>query len=440
MRILWFNWRDIKNPEAGGAEVFTHEVCKRLVKQSEIESVTLFASSFDGAKENETIDGIKIIRKGNKYSVYKKAREYYRQNENECDIVIDEINTKPFMTPDFVRGKPIVALIHQLAREFWFYETPFPINILGYLFLEKHWLQRYTAVPTIAVSKSTQEDLLEWGFRNVSIVPEGIGFKALDKPAEKELVPTVIFVGRLKRAKKPDDAIRAFKVIKDEIPEAKLWVVGDGYMMPRLQKLVQSLFRDKSSIAVTRSKSKVDDIRDNAEGAAKNHSDLVTMTEVPLSYDDNNKDSRPSSVSSSDIVFFGKIDASHKLELMSRAHLLLVPGVREGWGLVVTEANAMGTPAIAYDVHGLRDSVVDGMTGALVSRDDPVAMAIEAVELFKDRRKLKSYSINAIDSARTFDWDKTTDHIVKILNKSISSSSHSPSSYSRTIGSEKHAK
>ncbi len=370
MKILWYNWRDIKNPEAGGAEVFTHEVCKRLLKQGEAQSITLFAASFSGAAPEEKIDGVRIVRRGGKYSVYSAARKFYSENHHQFDIVIDEINTKPFHTPSFVHEKPIVALIHQLAREFWFYETPFPINVIGYLFLENYWLRKYRDVPTITVSRSSEDDLMNLGFKNVTTVPEGIGFEPLGMLPEKEPKPTVLFVGRLKKAKRPDEALRAFKVIKDEIPDAKLWVVGDGYMMKKLKTMVREMFVD-----------------------------------------------------SPDITLFGKQSAKKKLELMSRAHILLVPGVREGWGLVVTEASAMGTPAIAYDVPGLRDSVIDGKTGVLVSAGDYVAMAIEAIDLLRDHIKRKTYAKNGLRNARHFEWDKTSSEIAKILQDSLSNHS-----------------
>jgi glycosyltransferase involved in cell wall biosynthesis len=366
VRVLWYNWRDILNPEAGGAEVFTHEVCRRLVKRDDIDSVTIFASSFPEGKNSEYVDNVRIVRKGNKYSVYKAAREFYKENHGAFDIVVDEINTKPFDTPSFVHGKPIVALIHQLAREFWFYETSFPINILGYLFLERHWLRKYRQVPTITVSKSTQEDLQTWGFRNVSVVPEGIGFRPLEKPVEKEATPTFLFVGRLKSAKKPDDALRAFEVIKKDMKDARLWIVGDGYMMEKLKRMASEM-----------------------------------------------------SSKSPGVRLFGKVSNSEKLELMSKAHVLLAPGVREGWGLVVTEANAMGTPAIAYDIPGLRDSVIDGVTGKLVPRGDTVAMAIEAMELFKNQEILHAYSSKALDISRNFDWDHTASHIADVLNHAL---------------------
>jgi len=158
VRILWLNWKDLGNPAAGGAEVFTHEVCKRLLEYDGVDSITLFTSAFEGSREEELMDGVRIIRRGNKYSVYREAKKYYQKNDHQFDIVIDEINTKPFNTPSFVKGKPIFAIIHQLAREFWFYETRFPLNYLGYYFLEKRWLSRYRNIMTITVSESSRTD------------------------------------------------------------------------------------------------------------------------------------------------------------------------------------------------------------------------------------------------------------------------------------------
>ena len=41
-------------------------------------------------------------------------------------------------------------------REFWFYETPFPVALVGYYFLEKRWLANYRNVPTIMVSNDEE--------------------------------------------------------------------------------------------------------------------------------------------------------------------------------------------------------------------------------------------------------------------------------------------
>lgn len=389
MKILWFNWRDIRNPDAGGAEVFTHEVCRRLVHPSYGHKITLFTSAFYGCSDEEELEGIRIVRGGNKYTVYKKAREYYKRYGHQYELVVDEINTRPFSTVDFVKDKPIVALIHQLAREFWFYETRFPINVIGYYFLEKYWLAKYRNSPTITISESTRIDLESLHFKDVKVIREGIAFRPSDTQAQKEPAPTLIFVGRLKKAKKPDDAIRAFLALKLEIPDAKLWVVGDGYMISKLKEMAAAPILDKNS-------------------AAKKGNNT---SRAPEDYDDN---------SNNGIVFFGKVSNEKKLELMSRAHLLLVPGVREGWGLVVTEANAMGTPAVAYDIPGLRDSVLNHETGVLVQKDDPTGMAIDAGILLADKKKLDQYSKKAIEYARGFSWDTTAAKFASILEHNFS--------------------
>jgi hypothetical protein len=164
LKILIFNWKDIKNPEAGGAEVFTHENAKAWVNAGN--EVTLFTSKYPKCAEEEVLDGVRIVRSGGKYSVYWRAKRYYRRRfSRECyDLVVDEINTRPFLTPRFMNKDKIIALIHQLAREYWFYETPFPINYIGYYLLEERWLRNYIDIPTVTVSESTRQDLLNLGF------------------------------------------------------------------------------------------------------------------------------------------------------------------------------------------------------------------------------------------------------------------------------------
>ena len=355
MKILIFNWRDIMNPAAGGAEVFTHENAKRFVEKGN--EVTLFTSAFPGCMKEEVIDGIRVIRDGGKYSVYWKAREYYNKYfKGKFDIVVDEINTRPFLAPEFVHnGEKVFALIHQLAREFWFYETGFPVNYIGYYFLENKWLSNYRNIPTLTVSESTKKDLMTMGFKKVSIMPEGINFKPLESMPEKEKEPTLIFVGRLKKAKLPDHAIYAFKIIKKKLPDAKLWVVGDGYYRKELEK-----------------------------------------------------------ISCSGVEFFGLIRNEKKLSFLSRAHAILVPGVREGWGLVVTEANAMGTPAIGYDVNGLRDSIRNGKSG-LLCNNNPEAMAQRACELLEDNMLRERLSRDALSWAGEFSWEKSAGEFLKAV-------------------------
>jgi glycosyltransferase involved in cell wall biosynthesis len=354
MRVLWFNWRDIRHPEAGGAELFTHEVMLRLVKRGY--DMTLYCAQFLNSPKTENIDGVEVIRDGGKYSVYNKAKNYYRKHGNSYDFVIDEVNTRPFLTPKFVKGKPILALYHSLTRRGWFHETFFPINYIGYYYLERKWLSYYKDVMTVTVSNSSKEGLESMGLKKILIVPEGVSVTPLSRVPVKASTPLIVFVGRLKRHKLPQHAIEAFTIIKKEVPSAKLWIIGEGYLRKELEKLGVK-----------------------------------------------------------DVTFLGHVKDELKFDILRQAHLILVPATLEGWGLVVTESNAMGTPAVAYDVAGLRDSIIDGKTGILVKDNSPESLARSAISLLNDPDTLSELSFNALSFSRNFSWDNTAQNFDKIL-------------------------
>jgi len=345
MRILWFNWRDIKHPEAGGAEVLTHEVMRRLVQRGH--KMTLFCPRVSGVPHEEQIDGINVIRCGGKYTVYSRGRSFFKKNKESYDLIVDEVNPRPFLNPKILNGKPALVLFHQMIREEWFYELPFPLNYFCNLY-ENKWLIPYRDTLTLTVSQSSRRDLEAIGFKYVKVIPMGISREPLSEITEKENDPTLVFIGRLKRHKLPDHAIKAFIILKNYMPSAKLWVIGDGYMLKDLEK---SNYKD--------------------------------------------------------IKFFGHVQNEVKYDLLSKAHAVLIPSVREGWGLIVTESNAMGTPVIAYDVNGLRDSVQDGRNGILLRDKNPESLAKSAVKLFADKEKLRSLTINALEYSRQFNWDNT---------------------------------
>jgi glycosyltransferase involved in cell wall biosynthesis len=349
LKILWFNWRCWLNPEMGGAEVFTHENAKRWVRAGH--EVTLFTSEFPNCKREEVVDGVRVVRAGGKYSVYWRAKKYYRKyfSKEGYDVVVDEINTRPFLTPKFVNNKEkIVALIHQLAREYWFYETPFPVSHIGYYFLEKRWLNNYVDIPTVTVSESTRQGLLNWGFKEVFVVPEGLNFKPLSEVPEKQNYPVVVYVGRLKKAKRPDHAVEAFRIVKENIPNAEIWIIGDGYFRKDLE-----------------------------------------------------------SIATNGLRFFGGVSDEERRKLVSRAWVLVNPSVREGFGLNVVEANALGTPCIAYDVAGLRDSVNHYRTGLLVETGSVEDLASNLIIVLEDDTLRGRLNSNALEFSRNFDWDKS---------------------------------
>ncbi|MEP0824466.1 MAG: glycosyltransferase family 4 protein [Nitrososphaera sp.] len=311
-------------------------------------NITLFAARFPGGSAQENIDNVKVIRDGGRYSVYGKAKKYYQNNKDSFEIIIDEMNTKPFLTPTFVKEKPILGLIHQLPRKALFYELPFPVSYITYHYLIKRWFGNYRNIPTITVSESQREILRDFGFQKIFVAPQGLSIAPLEQVSAKNSEPTIVFIGRLKRYKLPDHAIIAFSIIKENIPDAKMLVIGTGYMRDKLESM---------------------NVRD--------------------------------------VTFCGRVDNQTKCDLLSKAHLVLVPSVEEGWGLVVTESNAMGTPTIAYNVSGLRDSVQHDHTGILVDSNSPEGLAKAALTLLNDKERLAKLSCNALKFARQFSWDNT---------------------------------
>jgi glycosyltransferase involved in cell wall biosynthesis len=327
VRLLIFNWKDLAHPLAGGAEVLTEEVSRALVSRGH--AVTLFASAVPGRPERELVQGVEVVRRGGRLGVYREARRFWsEQLAGAYDVVLDEINTRPFLTPRFLRGTPVVALIHQLAREIWFYETRFPLSALGRYVLEPRWLRLYRDVPALTVSRSSAESLVRHhGWRNVSVIPEGsTPHPVPDVP--KEADPTVVFLGRLVAMKQPEHALEAFDVLTEHVPAAKLWVIGEGPLLRRLRR------RESPQVG-----------------------------------------------------FLGRLGAEELRDRLARAHVLVATSVREGWGLNVSEAAACGTPAIGYAVAGLVDSV-PASGGALVE-PRPEALGNALVELFSGRLRLE---------------------------------------------------
>jgi O-antigen/teichoic acid export membrane protein len=155
LRILACNWRDLAHPRAGGAEVYLQSVAREWVKRGH--EVTVFCGAVAGRPAEEFVDGVRILRRGGRIGVYREARRYWRrEGDGQYDLVVDCVNTRPFLCPRFVRNVPVVAVIHQVAREVWRYETPWPISVLGRYLLEPAWLRAYRDVPVVTVSKSSR--------------------------------------------------------------------------------------------------------------------------------------------------------------------------------------------------------------------------------------------------------------------------------------------
>lgn len=332
MRILILNWRDPKNPKAGGAEVVNLTLARHWVSLGH--EVTWFSGSFHDALPDETIDGVHIMRRGLPWNVHWFALWHYlRGSLRGYDLIVDQIHGFGFLTPLYVRT-PKLGLIYEVAGKIWFKMYPLPVAVVGYL-IEQPLLRLYRKTPFFTLAESTRQELIKAGIPNerITVFAPGLTFEPPSQLPNKESLPTAISVGRICEMKQTEAVIEAFAIFCSRISEAQLWIVGQG-----------------------------------DEGYVKKCRERVTDLGL------NNS-----------VKFFGFVPEQEKLDLMGRASVLVSASVKEGWGLVVDEANAMGTPAAVYDVPGFRDSVARGW-GIMSSQLDSIGLAeamISALDLAK---------------------------------------------------------
>lgn len=372
--LVFLSWRDIKSSKMGGAEVFTHQMLKRL--NHEVYRIIHLSPKEDKLSSDENIDGIRYLRDGNIISVINFAKKFYLTNKEQIYFIVDQCNTHRFFTPLWVKKNQRMFFIHQLTKDIWFKNAKFPINILGFItepfFL---WLSRNDY--TITVSNSTKNDLLKLGFKpeKTAILPEGITFNPwkFEEFEEKEKNPTFIYVGRFVNYKGIDDAVEALGILKKEIKNAKLWIVGK-----KNEKYISNKLRP-------------------------------IMNKYNLSYGTPEKNK--------DVTIWGFVSDDEKLKLMSRSRALIFPSLREGWGLIVTEAAVVGTPSIVYNSPGIVDAVDYGNAGFLCSENNPENIATIMKKTIINDKEYLEYLHKSYEFSKQLHWDNTAKVFSEFLKK-----------------------
>jgi glycosyltransferase involved in cell wall biosynthesis len=373
MNILVLNWKDIRHPQAGGAELVLHEILVKLVKNGY--KVTLLTAQYRDSKMYDLIDGIDIIRISGGRTIHSfKTITYYRKHlRDKFDIIIEQVNTAPYFIGFFTKKERVFQIYHQLAREIWFYEMGKIMGAVGYIFLEPValFLQAFIAnikkIRVITISESTKKDVTRFGFKekNITIISEGIEnkpLKSLKDSQPKESQFTVLFHSSLRKMKRPLEVFKAFGHLLSEQPETQLWISGGG---------------DQT------------ELREYAELNGFLNS----------------------------VTFYGRTTDEEKFDLMQRSHVLCSTSIKEGWGLIVSEANSMGTPAISYDVDGLRDSTKFG--GGVVCDANPESMAEElkkiALMVQEDEKMYLEMRKIALESSKSLTFDRCYDDFIDAI-------------------------
>ncbi len=364
MKILVINWRCIKNPEMGGAEVHMHEIFKRVAKAGH--DVTLVAHAFKGAPANETIDGIKVIRVGNKALFDVAVKRFYKkklQYEN-FNLVVDDISKIPLNTPKFIK-EPLVGIIHHIHGNSLFRELPYPLA--KYVIMKENQIPFvYSDTPIFTVSPSTRKELIDMGLNSEKI---DFLYNAIDHElyesthVEKAKNPTITYIGRIKKYKQIERVINALPLLLTEFPDLEFRVGGRGDYEEELKKLV-------------------------ASKGLQNH-----------------------------VKFLGFLSEKEKAEELGKAWVFVTLAMKEGWGITVIEANAMGTPVVGSDVEGLRDSIRDYETGFLVNMNDKVEIAEKIGELLRNKNLRDEFSRNAKIWSKKFTWENSANHFIQKIKE-----------------------
>lgn len=343
------NWRDPKNPLAGGAERVTLGYLAALVARGH--EVYWFAPLFAGAEATESVGGVRVVRGGKIGSCILQARSWYKA-QPRFDLVIDQHHGIPWFAPWWC-GTQCVAYIHEVLGPIWGAFYPWPVSTVG------RWQERWThwcyrKVPFWTACESTRDDLRAHGVRDITIIRYGVQTVALPsldpKPLEEPL--RLIAVSRLAPNKRIDHAIRTLRILWERGVRADLTIIGKGEEETRLKNLA----------------------RESGLEAG--------------------------------VTFAGALSESDKDERLRRAHFLLHTSQREGWGLNVIEANAMGTPAAVYPVKGLIESTLHQQTGLVAEGETPESLAGTLIRVLRSPEPYEVYRRAAWERAKTFHWDR----------------------------------
>lgn len=374
--VVFLSWRDTRNPEGGGAELYLEKIATGLVARGC--RVTVFTAAYAGAPDDEVVGGIRYVRRGGKLSVYAEGMRALRRGDlGDPDVVVDVQNGLPFFTR-LVTRKPVTVLVHHVHREQWPVVYPGPTGRLGW-WLESRfspWLYRRSRY--VAVSQATRGELAELGVdpARVTVIHNGTEPAPPTAPGKAES-PTVAVVGRLVPHKQVEHAIDAVLAARALHPDLTLEIVGDGWWRDELHAYAQ------------------------ARGAG----DAVR--------------------------FLGHVDEQTKHEVYERAWLLLLPSLKEGWGLVIGEAGMHSTPTLAYrSAGGTRESIDDGVSGVLV--DDQVGFTAALLSLLADADRRRDLGKEALSMSYAFSWDRTQDSFAQAMLAAISGTAPRPRALSST--------
>ena len=357
MRILLVNWNDRQNPHAGGAEIHLHEIFGRLAHDGH--HIDLITSGWPGAAPEVDLDGMQVHRVGGRHTFALLARGAVRRalrrtGRQEYDVVVEDINKLPLFLPSLT-ALPFCAVVPHLFGTTAFAEASWPMAAAVWT-AERGIPRAYRRAAFHVISNSTRADLVARGIPadRIEVIYPGIdaNWYRPDSHVARAAHPTFLYVGRLKRYKGVDIALRALALARAQGAGAELEIAGTGDDRQRLEALTQRLGLEPS------------------------------------------------------VRFLGYVSEEEKRRRLRTAWAVVFPSPKEGWGISNVEAAACGTPALASNSPGLVETVRHGETGFLVPHGDARALAERMVALARDKDLVERLGAAARAFAVPLTWDR----------------------------------
>jgi glycosyltransferase involved in cell wall biosynthesis len=366
-RVLILNERDPSHPAAGGAEVHVAEIARRLARRDY--QLTQMAVRFPGSAGRERLDGLDVIRLGRIRWYYPRvvAAVSRETRRGRFDVVVEHLNKLPFCAPAY-SAAPVLAVNHHLFGRSAFAQVRWPLAATV-IAMERliPWVYRRT--PFLAVSQSSKDDLVARGIpeRSVGLIHNGVRLPQAPPQPLAARPLRVAYFGRLERYKRVDLFLRAVAQVAPRFPALEIVVIGRGNRRAELERLAAEL-------------------------------GIASRTR-----------------------FTGFASAAERDALLGGSRVCVCPSIKEGWGITVVEANALGVPVVATDVPGLRDAVRPGETGLLVPDGPPAALAARLADaiasLLADPQLAARLADGALAWARRFDWDSAADVMAQAIER-----------------------
>ena len=352
-RFLFLAWKDLAHPEAGGSEIFVDELIREFQRRS-VDVALICGSPVDQRP-------YLVLESGSKFGQYLRAPSVVRKARRlgQRELLVEVVNGFPFFTPLWWRG-PRLCFFHHVHGEQWFRYFPKPIAAFGWLVECRLLPVLYRRSVFCALSESTAAELQVLGIDpdRIHVVHSGLdetlfeprANSASDRPGGE---PTFVSVGRLAANKGIDRILDAWALYTAQCP-GRLLIIGDGPDRGRLEH-----------------------------------------RQVP------------------NVEFLGRVDEDDKRQIIHEATALLHGAYREGWGMVITEAGALGTPSLAFDADGVRDAIRNGSTGRLVGSSEEMArVLIEISSNEESATTWEAMGVAAKEWASTFTWARTADELL----------------------------